>query len=85
MRIFLSPLFEKNYKALPRHIQLNLQKKEKIFQINPHHPSLKTHKLSGKMKEFSSFSINRSYRVIFRFVAKNQVIFYDVGTHQIYQ
>lgn len=85
MRIFLSPQFEKNYKKIPREIQLLLQKKEKFFRINPYHPSLKTHKLSGKLKKILSFSINYHYRVVFRFVEKDVVIFYDVGTHSIYQ
>lgn len=85
MRIFLSPQFEKSYKKIPREIQLLLQKKEKTFRINPYHPSLKTHKLFGKLKKISSFSVNYNYRVVFRFIEKNAVIFYDVGTHSIYQ
>lgn len=85
MKIFLAPQFEKNYKKLPPTIQLLLQKKEKEFRKNPRHPSLKTHKLSGKLKDFFSFSINYSYRVVFRFEDKESVIFYDVGTHSIYK
>ena len=84
MKIFLAPQFEKNYRKLPHHIQLLLQKKEKEFRKNPRSPSLKMHKLSGKLKDFFSFSINYSYRVVFRFMDKENVIFYDVGTHSIY-
>lgn len=85
MRIFLSPQFEKSYKKLPRRIQLLLQEKEKLFRINPYHPPLKTHKLYGKLENFLSFSVNLSYRVIFKFMEKEKVIFYDVGTHSIYK
>lgn len=85
MRIFLSPQFEKSYKNLPRRIQLLLQEKEKLFRTNPYHPSLKTHKLYGKLEKFLSFSVNLSYRVIFKFMDKEKVIFYDVGTHSIYK
>lgn len=85
MRIFLSHQFEKNYKNLPKKIKLLLQKKEDLFRKNPYNPSLKTHHLGGLLKDLSSFSVNYSYRVLFRFIDKERVIFYDVGTHSIYQ
>ena len=84
MRIFITPNFEKSYKKLPREIQLTLHKKEKIFRKNPHHPSLRTHGLTGKLTGLSSFFVDYSYRVLFKFEEKGIAIFYDVGTHSIY-
>ncbi|CUR32545.1 conserved hypothetical protein [Planktothrix tepida PCC 9214] len=34
------------------------------FAVNPYDPSLKTHKLSGKLKEFWSFIIDYDARVL---------------------
>ena len=56
-----------------------------LFQENPYHPSLKTHKLKGILFGFSSFSINEKYRVLLRFLPNNEVIYYDIDTHDIYR
>ena len=52
-----------------------------IFTGNPYDPRLRTHKLSGELKEYWSFTIEYDVRVIFQFVPKNHVIFEDIGTH----
>jgi mRNA-degrading endonuclease YafQ of YafQ-DinJ toxin-antitoxin module len=51
------------------------------FTINPFDPSLKTHKLSGKLKEFWSFSIGDDERVLFYFTEDEQAVFVDIGSH----
>jgi len=48
-------------------------------------PALKTHKLSGKLQEYWSFSIDYHLRIMFRFVDKQTVEFIDIGTHEIYK
>ena len=58
--------------------------KEALFREFPYHPSLRTHKLHGKEKDLSAFWINQKYRIKFIFVAKD-VVFLDVGTHDIYR
>lgn len=85
MKIIYSSKFAKEYKKLPRRIKLIAEKKEKIFRKDPFDSSLKTHKLSGKLKDFYSFSINYQYRVIFEFKDKGVVWFHKVGTHEIYR
>lgn len=53
-----------------------------IFTENPFHPSLRTHKLSGKLKEMWSFSIEYDISVIFQFEEnKTKAIFTDIGAH----
>ena len=53
-----------------------------IFIENPFHNSLKTHKLSGKLKNLWGFSIEYNLRVIFYFENnKTQAIFVDIGSH----
>jgi mRNA-degrading endonuclease YafQ of YafQ-DinJ toxin-antitoxin module len=51
------------------------------FTIDPFDPSLKTHKLSGKLKAFWSFSIEYDERVLFYFTEDGKAVFVDIGSH----
>ena len=51
------------------------------FINDPYDKSLKTHKLSGKLKDLWSFSIDYDVRVIFFFLDEKRVVFVDIGTH----
>jgi mRNA-degrading endonuclease YafQ of YafQ-DinJ toxin-antitoxin module len=51
------------------------------FTIDPFDPSLKTHKLSGKLKDFWSFSIDYDARVLFYFTGDEKAVFVDIGSH----
>lgn len=87
MRIYYSSKFAKEYKRLPHKIKISAEKKEKIFRLDPFGQQLKTHRLTGRLKEYYSFSIDYQYRIIFEFVGKDRKIvwFHSVGTHEIYQ
>ena len=85
MKIYYSPKFAKEYKRLPNKIKRKAESVEKIFRQDPFDSRLKTHKLSGKLSKFWSFSINRQYRIVFEIVSKNTIWFLSVGTHQIYR
>ncbi len=54
-----------------------------LFIGDPFHPSLKTHKLSGKLKGLFSFSIEYDLRVVFYFTKDKptKAIFIDIGNH----
>jgi proteic killer suppression protein len=84
IKIYFHPQFKKSYKKLPLTIKKKAEIKEKIFRKNPFHPSLKTHKLKGKLKDIWSFSVDNKYRIIFIF-DNNDVIFLDIGGHEIYE
>lgn len=77
--------FVRNFKKLPIFIQKQASEKEAIFKKNAFDNKLKTHKLTGKLGNFYSFSVNYSYRIIFVFEKENEVIFVDVGNHSIYK
>ena len=77
-------IFEKNYKKLPKRIKEKAKKKEKIFRENPFNPILKTHKLHGEDKECWGFWIDYFYRIKFIFLNNEEVLFLDIGTHDIY-
>lgn len=53
-----------------------------ILEVNPQHPSLRLHKLQGRLCEFHSISINLEYRMIIDFIInENEIIPIDIGTH----
>lgn len=87
MKIYYSSKFAKEYKRLSRKVKISAEKKEKIFRLDPFNQQLKTHRLTGRLKDYYSFSIDYQYRIIFEFVGKDQetVWFHSVGTHEIYQ
>jgi mRNA-degrading endonuclease YafQ of YafQ-DinJ toxin-antitoxin module len=54
-----------------------------LFIENPFHPLLKTHKLSGQLKDCWSFSIDYDCRIIFYFTSDKpkKAVFVDIGKH----
>jgi addiction module RelE/StbE family toxin len=52
-----------------------------IFKADPRDPRLRTHKLSGSLQGWWSFTIEYDVRVIFWFVDPSRVVFVDIGTH----
>ena len=77
--------FKKSLQQLPSHIQELAIKKDRLFRENAFSPSLRTHKLKGPLNDYWSYSVNLSYRVLFRFINAREVIYYDIGTHAIYR
>jgi addiction module RelE/StbE family toxin len=84
-RIFYTSQFVKSLKKLPKNIVILFENKQSFFIINPFNPLLRTHKLEGKLKEYYSFSVNSEYRVIFKVIDRNKILFFDIGTHEIYK
>jgi mRNA interferase YafQ len=89
MILFPSDKFLKNYKKL---LKKNPQLKDKIdyaFDLlseDPFFPSLKSHKLSGKLKNLWSCSVASDCRLIFYFEKdpennEDLIVLVDVGSH----
>ena len=55
-----------------------------IFKEDPFDARLRTHKLKGNLKDYWSFSIGYSDRILFRFLDSETVFFIDIGDHSIY-
>lgn len=53
-----------------------------LFRNSPFDPKLRTHKLSGKLKDLWSFSVEYDVRVIFSFAGRERVVFIDIGSHK---
>ena len=54
-----------------------------LFITDPFNLKLKTHKLSGKLKDLWSFSLDYDLRVVFYFTKDKpkKVVLVDIGTH----
>jgi mRNA-degrading endonuclease YafQ of YafQ-DinJ toxin-antitoxin module len=85
MKIFYTKKFEREYKKLRKEIKLKIELRERVFRKNPHTPRLKTHKLSGELGDFWSFSVDFSNRIVFEFIDDGNVFFHSVGSHDIYK
>ena len=75
--IKLKKFIKKHPEVLDRYI-----KTIELLTIDPYHPSLRLHKLKGKLRAYYSVSINMKYRVVIDFVIRdNEIIPIDIGTH----
>lgn len=77
--------FERAYKKLSVQEKIIAETREKIFRQDPFDSRLKTHKLKGQLKNKWSFSLTYSQRVLFNYDKDNEIMFYDIGDHRIYQ
>ena len=60
---------------------LNLVEKQwRIFEKDERHPSLRIHKLKGKLNNYWSLSVGMGIRMIY-FIEDNRACFVDIGTH----
>ena len=84
MQILYTPHFKREAKRLPISLRPLIELRLAQFVKNPREPTLKAHKLAGRLKNFWAFSINTSIRVIFEFEGADQAIFHSIGDHAIY-
>ena len=86
MIFYLTDSFQKKVKKLCRkdpQLRLELSKQFEIFQKDPHHPSLKLHKLRGKRSTQYAIWIKGNLRAL---GIKNEdtYVFFDLVTHNQY-
>jgi toxin HigB-1 len=82
--IFTAQYEKRALRFLKRHPELERQylKTLQLLEANPFHPSLRLHRLSGRLTDLHSVSINLSYRITMEFFIENQeIIPVDVGDH----
>ena len=84
-KLYTSSQYRKSFKKLSIKTQQTATEKLKIFQKDPFSPLIKTHKLSGKLKNYWSFSVDYSIRIMFEFVDEESVGLIDIGPHKIYK
>lgn len=77
--------FVKQFKVLPSQIIKTAIEKEKIFKMNPLHPSLRLHQLHGKFTGLWSISITGNFRIIFKRMPNGDIVFISIGKHDLYK
>jgi mRNA-degrading endonuclease YafQ of YafQ-DinJ toxin-antitoxin module len=83
--VFTESYNKRAAKWLRRHPDLRGQyaKTLELMELNIHHPSLRLHKLSGRLSGLSSVSINMSYRItIEMIISDGDIILVDVGARK---
>ncbi len=80
-RIYYSSHFEQLYRALPPATRQVAKQKEAMFRADAFHPSLRTHKLKGRLAGRWAFSVAYDVRVIFRFLEADEALFLAIGSH----
>ena len=71
---------------LKRHPELEKQylKTLQLLELNPHHPSLRLHALSGKLQGLHSISINLSSRITLELLIQNEeIIPVNISDHDV--
>ena len=85
MKIIYSAQFIRDYRRLDNKTKQKAEEKEEIFKENPSNAVLKTHKLSGRLDDLWSFSVDYDCRIIFEFQSEKVIIFHAIGGHSIYK
>ena len=84
MQIRYSRRFKKQFKKIPKFAQDKFEEKLNLFLMEPNHPTLRNHKLSGKYHSHRSINITGDYRLIFSYT-KTTLDLEFIGTHsQLY-
>lgn len=82
--IFTAQYDKRASRFLKRHAELEKQylKTLQLLELNPHHPSLRLHALSGRLQGLHSVSINLSYRITLELLIQGkEIIPVNVGDH----
>jgi len=83
MEVYYTPNFKEDFFNLRNRLQEKAKKKIELFKKDPHHPSLKTHKLKGKLEGFYSFWVNEKYRIVFEREGDKAYLLH-IGDHKLY-
>ena len=84
--VFTEQYEKRAARFLKRHPELEKQylKTLQLLEMNPHHPSLRLHALSGRLLGLHSVSINLSYRITLELLIQNEeIIPVNVGDHNL--
>lgn len=82
--IYTKSYLKRATKFARRHPDLLAQyeKALRLLELNPFHPSLRLHRLSGSLSALHSISINISYRITLEFLVEDgKIILVNVGSH----
>lgn len=86
MILRFSSKYTKRYRKLPQPLQAKVDDVIRQFYKDPFAPSLKNHKLKGKMSYANAIFVGYDFRIIFQeYNNYTLVLMLDLGTHnQVY-
>lgn len=86
-KIHASPRFLRKFRLLDKPQRHIAQQEINFFREDPFGSTLDTHPLREKFKGMYAFSVLPNFRIVFRFTKPDQseVLFHDIGTHEIYK
>lgn len=73
--------FKKQYKKLPRKVQMKVLAKLEVFANDEYNQSLRNHALRGKYQGYRSIDISGDVRALYYKKGTTIIIFAFVGTH----
>lgn len=76
--------FKESYKKVTRKspdLRQKINNCLEMFTNEPFHPSLRTHKLSGKLKGLWAFVVEYDCRIVFEFLKNGDALLVDIGRH----
>ena len=82
--VFTEQYTKRAARFLRRHPEIEQQylKTLQLLEADPFHPSLRLHKLSGRLDSLHSVSINLSYRITLEFLINDcEIVPVNVGDH----
>ncbi len=77
-----SSRFIRVFRKIDSELQEEVIEKVELLKNPERHKKLKVHKLSGKLKNIWSFSVNYRIRITFSKPKKNVIVLETVGTHE---
>jgi mRNA-degrading endonuclease YafQ of YafQ-DinJ toxin-antitoxin module len=85
MKLITTKAYERKLKKFRKqnpHLRDQYVKTISLLGDNPYHPSLRLHRLKGKLQKFYSISINLQYRIVIDFIIKDDtIILINIGGH----
>ena len=82
--IVISKQFARQFRKLDANLKEEILVKLDLLKDSANHQSLKVHKLSGRMAEKYSFSVNYKIRVILSYPVQSEILLLLVGSHDVY-
>lgn len=82
--LLFTPEFLRDAKKLPQDLLYRLKQKLTLFEQEPFHLSLRSHKLGGGLQEFCAFSVNYRVRALFKVLPDHHMLMVRIGGHSLY-
>lgn len=82
--IFTEQYNKRAAKFLKRHpdAEKQYEKTLELLELNPHHPSLRLHDLTGRLDGLQSISINLKYHIVIEMIiTETEIVLINVGDH----